>query len=265
MNQPHHSSLLNNVDSQQGFTEAGRQREKRKLKANDENLTEMQVGTPGTSAVGDGLKRACYRDVARDGGFGRPDASGLPVQSRRKNPQEARPANTPNRSDNAMQVKVSTSSGTKGNLGRKERTFNPRNAVVGSCSSTTLKSAPKPRTFYAGFWERGTTSEQVLAHLRSLNVSLDICEQLKTRHPSYCSFKFECDIRFKDILMNSNNWPEGIVVKRFYENRPKTNVPENAQASGTSVVNQSKVNLMTNILNFGDSTGSNSNSETMIV
>ena len=51
-----------------------------------------------------------------------------------------------------------------------------------------------------------------------------ICEKLITKYDTYNSFKVSLyGVTFKDS-MNTDNWPEGILVKRFYsvENRTST-------------------------------------------
>jgi hypothetical protein len=211
------------MESLQGFTEVGRQ--KRKFNSCDEGKAVTQVGTAGSGPIGVGLKKACYSEVARDSGMSRTGAGVSNAQSRRSASTRTEPGSIQVGGKETTQSKVSTIQ-VKDNPVRKERNLNSRGIVVGSCNSSTLRSAPKLRIFYAGFWECGTTRDSVIAHLRNLGVSVNMCEELKTRHPSYCSFKFECDIRFKDTVMNSSNWPEGILIKRFYENRAKTSVAQ---------------------------------------
>ena len=53
------------------------------------------------------------------------------------------------------------------------------------------------------------------------------CSQLSTRYPSYAFFKIVMfGISLQDAL-NFDNWPEGILVKRFYSVLDHTNT-ENA-------------------------------------
>jgi hypothetical protein len=230
INDTNHS--LNNEGSQLGFLEASRQ--KRKFNSCEESKAATQVGAAGSGRVSEVSKKACYSDVARDGGASRMGSGTTSVQNRKSIPSSSGSGFTPTTGREAARSKVSTIPNSSLPL-KKERINNHRGTVVGSGSSVMLKSAPRLRMFYAGFWEKDTTCDGVLTHLRSLGVEVNVCEQLKTRHPSYCSFKFECDLKFKDTVMNPNNWPVGILVKRFYESRPRVSEPQAGNMNRNSV------------------------------
>jgi hypothetical protein len=46
-----------------------------------------------------------------------------------------------------------------------------------------------------------------------------VCEKMKTRYDSYASFKIEGYCKDPDVFFEENNWPEDILVRRFYKPR----------------------------------------------
>lgn len=119
----------------------------------------------------------------------------------------------------------------------KNRDFRFKNVVIGKGCSQTLKSAPRFRMYYAGFWAKSVTSNDIISHLSSLGVNVNVCTELKARHDSYRSYKFECDTDHQSVVLNPENWPKGILIKKFYEAR-KDGIRirnENVGVNGSSV------------------------------
>ena len=52
-----------------------------------------------------------------------------------------------------------------------------------------------------------------------------ICEKMQTRYDTYASFKLEGYCKNSDVFFKEENWPENILVRRFYKPRkPQTSV-----------------------------------------
>lgn len=57
-------------------------------------------------------------------------------------------------------------------------------------------------------------------------LSNDECEveQMRTGYPSYSSFLIFCKLRQKDVILNSDEWKEGVLVRRSYDRRNASQV-----------------------------------------
>lgn len=87
-----------------------------------------------------------------------------------------------------------------------------------------------------------------------------ICKSVRTRSDSYRSFWFECELEKKSTVLDPNNCPKGILLKRWWEPRNKTltsmtDRPKLFAANTITNINNANTNLR--VESFGSS-GSNS-------
>ena len=94
---------------------------------------------------------------------------------------------------------------------------------------TTIFKSVKPfsRSFeiFVSTFQPHTTIDSVENYVKTQfsDCKSATCSQLSTRYPSYASFKIVMHgISLQDAL-NLDNWPEGILVKRFYSVSHHTN------------------------------------------
>ena len=99
-----------------------------------------------------------------------------------------------------------------------------RKPLIGKRKSADIKTVNRVLVRAEAFILRidpCTEQELILAYVKGQfkNASRVFCEKLQTKFDSYCFFKVTHDnITFQNSL-NMNNWPEGIIVKRFYANK----------------------------------------------
>ena len=101
--------------------------------------------------------------------------------------------------------------------------------IIGKQVSAGLRSwkgADLTTELYLGYFDNGTTIDQVKFNFEDQNVRVVNLEQLKTQHSKFKSFKI-C-IRKKDMAtVKSDNFelPEGVVVRYFFQKRNNDGAP----------------------------------------
>lgn len=92
-----------------------------------------------------------------------------------------------------------------------------RHLVIGKNLSTDLRAAPRLFQYYTGRWDHQTMAEDITQYLKSLDVEIVEITELKTIHNKFKSFKFICESRYRNKILNKDSWPSGISVKRFFD------------------------------------------------
>ena len=121
------------------------------------------------------------------------------------------------------------------NLGGPHKQSRARsNTIKGSNSNSSLAVAPRPhleKVFASGFIP-GTNPNNIKKDLEEniykytgKQYGIQI-EKLPTRLEFYSSFKISCYCIDSDIFMNSNIWPENVLIKWFRQRRTPKNDPE---------------------------------------
>ena len=95
-------------------------------------------------------------------------------------------------------------------------------SLVDKMKGASLKSIQmhrKPADVFVSRLNPNTTIDEVKSFVSSQfkSAHTTLCQQLKTRYDTYASFYVQIDgISFNEAL-NLDNWPEGVLVKRFYK------------------------------------------------
>jgi hypothetical protein len=129
-----------------------------------------------------------------------------------------------------------------------------KNVTIGKSKSQDLKAAPRLRWFYAGRWENSSDVEKVKQFIEKF-IPVEEIEQLNTnKHGWYKSYKFKCDTKHSQVIFNSDNWPEGVFVKIFYEAK-KPSEQQNKDGVIASHLTQNLAETVSN--NGGNLNGNN--------
>lgn len=95
--------------------------------------------------------------------------------------------------------------------------YQNKNLIIGNKSTQELKSALVEKWFYTGRWDMNTKLIDVESHIKSfVENKIEIAELDTTKHNKFKSFKFKCDIKFKDAILTADNWPVGIAIGKYY-------------------------------------------------
>ena len=92
---------------------------------------------------------------------------------------------------------------------------------TGRKTGTVLRSVPRFRKIqvFVSRLEENMSPDAIKNFVNGLiNEGCEV-EQLRTRYPSYSSFLISCDIRHKDLILNPDEWEEGVLVRRSYDRR----------------------------------------------
>ena len=104
---------------------------------------------------------------------------------------------------------------------QQQQVKSPTN-IVGSNETTDdeLSSAPKILDVYVGGCNTSTTIEGLKNYCkRKFSFDHIECEQLKSRFDDRKSFKVSVRDFNRDTLLNSESWPTGIIVRKFFKAR----------------------------------------------
>ena len=104
--------------------------------------------------------------------------------------------------------------------------------TVGKKATTIFKSVKpfsRPSEIFVSRFQPHTTINSVKNYVKTQfsDCKSVTCSQLSTRYPSYDSFKIVMHGISQQDALNLDNWPEGILVKKFYSVSHHTNT-ENA-------------------------------------
>ena len=110
------------------------------------------------------------------------------------------------------------------------KTINKKSPVIGNNENTGL-TAVKPLTKVSLFVSRlspHVSDNELHGHIKSITGTDKVinCENLEVKYPTYKSYKVTIDDMIKNEvaqLFKPDNWPKGILVKKWYEKRNSPN------------------------------------------
>ena len=96
--------------------------------------------------------------------------------------------------------------------------------VIGVKSTATsgLRGVPKParmREYYIGRLDCATKKEDLMDYLSETGICVKECEDLKTGHNYFASFRISCSEEVEKSLFQVDLWPQGVLIRRFYRKR----------------------------------------------
>ncbi|CAF1024390.1 unnamed protein product, partial [Brachionus calyciflorus] len=103
--------------------------------------------------------------------------------------------------------------------------------------TSSLTAAPKPEKpakifdYYTGFWSLQSDELSVKEFISKFAI-VESIEELKTKWDYYKSYRFSVKSYYMEHVLNPNNWPDNIRVKRFYE--PRQNNQSSDQKKDTN-------------------------------
>ena len=101
------------------------------------------------------------------------------------------------------------------------------NAIIGKKDGSSSNLSVCKGKFASVFVTRfapDTSAEDVKSYVES-NLKVKVkCEKLNTKYDTDTSFKVEGNMQNPGDLMNPEAWPEGILIRRFYQ-KPVRNNP----------------------------------------
>lgn len=112
----------------------------------------------------------------------------------------------------------------------------PKKTSVGKNKGSHIKSVTPPAVVFLSRLDPSTKEEEIDSFVKNQFSELKKveCKQLKTRYETYSSFKVSLyGVSFKDSLL-CENWPEGILVKRYFPPTNQTNQENSAVPSSTA-------------------------------
>ena len=122
---------------------------------------------------------------------------------------------------------------TSGNMVRSKDDFiivqnrKNRKNIIGSKKtvvSGSIKSAVRLGDLYVGNCDQEVTCESLVKYIYDeMKIKVEKCEQLVTRNASSISFKVTLHMNDRMKLLSPDAWPEGIICRKFYNPRRKSN------------------------------------------
>lgn len=124
------------------------------------------------------------------------------------------------------------SSGNTNTVDRKNETRRrPNQGLFGTRNSQTpggLRGSRRPMDLYIGRCELDTTVKNVIDHCKSAcNIDVIDCSELIVKSSMFKAFKISVTLRERNILLDPECWPEGVVVRKFYKARVNMNNSQN--------------------------------------
>ncbi len=135
---------------------------------------------------------------------------------------------------------VVAATGVTGELAGAARRLIRRELIIGTAqngSENDLCGAPKVLDIYVGGCQLSTDPDKVKSYCtKKLKMSFIKCCQLESKSKWNKSFKISIHANVRDELLKPEFWPEGIVIRKFFNPRNKTliNVTE-SRANNTSL------------------------------
>ena len=84
----------------------------------------------------------------------------------------------------------------------------------------TIKGVVKKADLYVGNCDLNVNSEAIKEYIyKECKISIESCEELKSRNPSSKSFKVTLNIKDRNKLLSSDVWPEDIICRKFFSPR----------------------------------------------
>ena len=105
------------------------------------------------------------------------------------------------------------------NMRRSKKAITGTSAGQGS----KLKGAPEPsRDVFVYRVEKGVEPKDIEEHMTTNHVTVRGVNKVSNDEAKYCSFKVEIKISDLNTVLESDFWPAGICVRRFYRPRADT-------------------------------------------
>jgi len=89
-----------------------------------------------------------------------------------------------------------------------------------------LQTVDRPVVLFASRLKPATTCQEIDNYVRqTFNAKEVECTKLATKYDSYASFKLHVKGVSLEYCLSPNNWPKGILIKKFYSARPQHSLP----------------------------------------
>ena len=122
---------------------------------------------------------------------------------------------------------LATRRGMRNGLGKGNHTLNSKRQVIGNNNNTEFKAVLGKTSAFTTRWPNDTDPKKVEEYLcRKLNTNIE-CNNLNLKSKAYISLKITAHTNNRDILIDPNLWPAGVVVTRFFQ--PRSNKPTNSK------------------------------------
>ena len=146
-----------------------------------------------------------YADVLMQNSNSTESDSFTVVQARRKSPKILAPTSPkPGRVDNHA----------RGGFSHDSKTV-----IIGTKRSSFLKGVSAKSSLFITRLSPSTSSKDIESFVKeNFNITIE-CQKLVTKYDSYASFKILLDTKYFDTLLNPSNWPEYVLVRKFFESK----------------------------------------------
>jgi hypothetical protein len=95
-------------------------------------------------------------------------------------------------------------------------------------SRGTFRGADRPLDLYVGQCDLETTSEELVAYCKDVfEITIKEATELPSKSKYYKSFKLSMSYYDREILLDSNWWPTGVYIRKFYNSRNNYTYNEN--------------------------------------
>ena len=93
-----------------------------------------------------------------------------------------------------------------------------RNVLTGKKSGSALKasSVVKQARIFVSRVDPSVSIDSIKEFVRELTGTECNIDKVKTKYPTYASYVITCDCRHEQLLMNPDEWEEGILIRKFY-------------------------------------------------
>lgn len=97
---------------------------------------------------------------------------------------------------------------------------NKTKVIIGKANMNAngLNVATRNHHFYVGNLHIDTTTNAVEEHINKF-AKVEKILQLKTKHRYYTSFYVEVNEKFNEKMVDADNWPTNVRIKRFFHNK----------------------------------------------
>ena len=98
-------------------------------------------------------------------------------------------------------------------------THDSKTVIIGTKRSSFLKGVSAKSSLFISRLSPSTSSKDIESFVKeNFNINVE-CQKLVTKYDTYASFKILLDIRYFDTLLNPSNWPEYVLVRKFFEGK----------------------------------------------
>uniref|UniRef100_A0A1Y1LG62 Uncharacterized protein n=1 Tax=Photinus pyralis TaxID=7054 RepID=A0A1Y1LG62_PHOPY len=105
----------------------------------------------------------------------------------------------------------------------RKKTFKNRSLVAGSSTTGTLLGVEKQIHFHVCRLHPSTTEENLTQFLSKNDINGVTVTKLNSKFPNiYSSFRLSANENLKEVILNPNLWPSGVLINRFFWSVPKT-------------------------------------------